>query len=594
MDFTIRDPRVKFITDGRIKIRPKDGGKAVVMRPSNVQRKVLRTIEDDVKLGRPIRHIDLKPRQVMMSSIIAAFFYAWARTEQGVSILVAAQKEGTVEDLWRQKYKTFLTHDLDDEGKQPETKYNSKTSLEFAGEENSGSVIDIRIGSPDLGRGGTRQGVHLTEYPYMKNPEQIWAELIPCVPKTPNTAVFVESTGAKPGDDYEKMFRASWEAQKRGELLEYRALFFPWTDQEDYFIELTAAEEAALKAKLEPDEFEMLRNAPGMTLGHLAWRRAMIRETFRGDVSSFVNKYPLTPDEAFSARRESCFDHEAMFFYRKWMIRDPDFRARVVLDAKRNPRFDDSPAGELWVWGRAIRPAQYEKFTVYLDPAGFYGSETEDYHSESAAAVVNNDTGEVVATWAGRSEPADFAKIGYAIGSWWNTATLVVETNNHGHLTFHELLQLGYRNLWFNDTVDSRVIEKQRGLTMNVNTRREIVDKMQDLIKHRRLGLHCSRTFAQMETFVKPLAGAQRAKKGSQDDLVIAVAGASWVASRYAEWGSHEAQELRQSMNSPSGPTRGRLWIPGMRDDMAYFMGTGQRPTTANDPDLFDMIMSRR
>lgn len=587
MILTPKDHRVRYIVDGNIKIRPKSGGKAIPLVPSNVQRKVLTAIEEDVAMGRPIRQIDLKPRQVMMSSIIAAWLFSWAILEEGVSILVAAQKEGTVSDLWTQKYQTFLRNTEPE----PETDNDSAKRMKFA---ENGSYIDVRIGSPDLGRGGTRQGIHLTEYPYMKDPKIIWDELIPCVPKEPNTAIFVESTGAKPGDDYEKMFRDSWEAQKRGQLLEYRALFFPWTDQEDYYVEMSDAEQRKFKEKLDAEERYLLDTHKGMTYGHLAWRRMILHE-MRGDVASFINKYPLTPDEAFSARRESCFDPDSMLFYRQAMIRDPEFKVTISLSPRKEPIIRETEIGELWVWQKAMRPSAYSRFTMYLDPAGYYGVETEDYHSQSAIAVVDNDNGEVVATWTGIAQPADFARIGYAVGSLFNNATLVVETNNHGHLVFHELLQLGYKNLWYNDTVSSNIIEKQRGFIMNMNSRREIVDKFQELIHHRRLGLHCSRTYQQMESFIKPLAGSQRAKKGHRDDLVIAAAGASWVASRHAEWGSRERQIDRAARADSTGPTKNRVWQPMRNEDMnemRALMGLGP-VRTRDDTNLFDMIMTR-
>lgn len=580
MDLIAKDKRIEYIQAGRVRIRPKEGGKAIPLVPSNVQRKVLWSIWEDVKAGRPIRQIDLKPRQVMMSSIIAAFFYAWARIDEGVSILVAAQKDATVEDLWTQKYQTFLRHDEDE----PETVNDSAKCIKFKDTE---SKIDVRIGNPDLGRGGTRQGVHLTEFPYMKDPELIWGEVIPCVPNVAETAIFVESTGARPGDRYESMFRDSWEAQKRGKLLEFRALFFPWTEQEDYMIPLSAVEADALKGKLDQEERDLVREH-GLTLEQIAWRRQKI-EVYGGDRSMFINKYPLTPDEAFSARRESCFDAEAMLWIQKNMIRSPDFKCRISLDMRKDVHLVDSDTGELWIWQQAKRPSPYSRFTCYLDSAGDYGEETQDYHSQSAAAVVDNDSGEVVATWTGRSAPADFARIGFAIGKMWNMATMVVETNNHGHLTFHELRRLGYQRMWYNPSARSLVDEKQFGLTMNVNVRREIVDKMQDLVKWRRIGLHCERTFAQMQTFIRPLAGAQRARRGHRDDLVIAVAGAAWVASTGAEWSSREAQESRVSKDSASGPTKGRVWIPGMDEDMAMLMGY-RKPS--HDPNLVERLLT--
>ena len=540
---------ITFIEQGKIKIRSRSG-KLVSMIPTRIQQVILDAIGEDLATETPIRHIYLKPRQVKVSSIVAAYLYADARVHEGRQTLVAANEQSTCDDLWSAKYQTFKLH----EEPEPPCKYDSRHTMAF---EDTQSQIDVRVGRKGLGRGGTRQNLHITELPYMTDPEGVVAEVMPCVPSEEGTAIFLESTGARPGDFYETLFYEALKANEAGEKHEYRAFFFPWTMCEEYCLNLDYNAKTEVMANLSAEERELV-NEYNLQPGHVAFRRAKIRE-YAGNINTFINRYPLTPEEAFSITRETIFDLNAMRWYEQNNICAPKRKCVVKMTDEYKPNLVDSDTGELSVFQPAMGRMTY---TMYMDSAGDYGEESTKFHSLSAIVVIENETGEVVATWEGRRDPALFARVGYAIGMEYNKATNIVEVNNQGNLTFHELLRMRYPNMWVNPDYTGQVAMRRIGFFMDKNNKAAAVGKLQELLRERRLGLRCARVLSEMGTFRQMNASTQRAQKGKQDGLVIACAVASMIASKGQKWSVREAGSTLILEGKDKRPNSKRVWVP--------------------------------
>lgn len=565
VDIPAGDPVIDDILKGeRLKVWDRDA-KLVPLLPNRIQRKVLLSIYNDNKTGRPVRKLLLKPRQVGLSAIVDAYIYTASRLREGLSSLISAQEQSTVDDLWTQKCKTFY----ENEEPLPDTEYNSMRRLHFS---DTGSFIDVRPASDKLGKGGTRQNVHLTEFPFYRNPGIVLREVHQCVKRAAGTAVFIESTGAGQDEVFSSMFRQAIEAQQRGERTEYDALFYGWNQAEEYDWPLTAKELQHVKATIDSEEKSLMKEH-GLTWGNIACRRTKLKTEYLGDYVAYLHDYPLTWQDAFIAARTSIFDRDSMAFYRDRMVQEPERKAVPVLDGSGNPRINDSTDGLFWMWQP---PASRFSYTAYMDSAGDYGSESKDYHSLSAMAVIENETGEIVATWEGRATPVEFARIGIAIGRHYRTehgeATLVIETNNHGHLTFNEVMRQRYKRMYWNPDYTGNILEKRHGFDMNQNTRSAAVDCFQALVQQRRIGIRCPRLFREMETFMKTSSASARAKKGCQDGLVIAAAGATLVAWRQKpEWavrGSGAVTEV-----APTMMQRKRIASIRYGSDIAYLQG---------------------
>ncbi len=73
-------------------------------------------------------------------------------------------------------------------------------------------------------------------------------------------------------------------------------------------------------------------------------------------------------------------------------------------------------------------PVPGRRYVIGADPA-----EGNPQSNDSAAHVLDEETGEECAAFAGRFEPSTFGSYLDALGVWYNRALLMVERNNHGH-----------------------------------------------------------------------------------------------------------------------------------------------------------------
>lgn len=86
----------------------------------------------------------------------------------------------------------------------------------------------------------------------------------------------------------------------------------------------------------------------------------------------------------------------------------------------------DAPAINGLIIYQAPRPGR--EYRGGLDPAE--GNPTSD---DSSVTFVDQETGEEVAVLAGKFQPSALAWYADKIGTWYNSASLLVERNNHGH-----------------------------------------------------------------------------------------------------------------------------------------------------------------
>jgi hypothetical protein len=73
-------------------------------------------------------------------------------------------------------------------------------------------------------------------------------------------------------------------------------------------------------------------------------------------------------------------------------------------------------------------PIKGHRYVIGVDPAE--GNPTSD---DSALTVIDKETGEETAALAGKYQPATIASHANEVGTYFNSADLMVERNNHGH-----------------------------------------------------------------------------------------------------------------------------------------------------------------
>jgi len=177
---------------------------------------------------------------------------------------------------------------------------------------------------------------------------------------------------------------------------------------------------ADFAGSLSPDE-RALQQSYGLTLGQLHWRR---RTALRlGSAHKFRREYPACLDDCFLDREGGYFGDEVLG------------NVHVVEHALHGSRK-----------GREIEaPSAHDRYVMGVDIGGGVGG---DY---SALCVVSVATRQVVYTERNNQiTPKDWAHRCIQVGSRYNQALMLAESNNHGHAFLLEIANCGYRNLWLN------------------------------------------------------------------------------------------------------------------------------------------------
>lgn len=323
-------------------------GETVTMRLKRPQRRLVREIVAQREAGQPQRVIDLKSRQVGMSTLQQVLgILRTTQTENHVAITVAQDRD-TVSSLFDKG--RFAWAHLPEEIKPP-TAYEGGTKerryLQFgeaaiklrrAGVVGLNSMYETATANrTSAGRGRTIHTLHLSE-PAHWDDYGMMLGIVQGVPDLPNTLIHKESTANGNNE-----FKDEWDDAVAGSS-GYVAIFSPWYEEEEYsrrfaneldFEEFesklgtgrsrreqeAAEEELVLFDQIRGDltvwateegaafTEETIRRR---TLEHLHWRRWAIGAKTLGDLEKFHQEYPSNPEEAFLSTGRRVFKADVM------------------------------------------------------------------------------------------------------------------------------------------------------------------------------------------------------------------------------------------------------------------------------------------
>jgi hypothetical protein len=271
-------------------------------------------------------------------------------------------------------------------------------------------------------------------------------------------------------------------------------------------------------------------------------RRDILART--GAVDDLHEPYPATDAEALAPRS---LDRRlsAEWLKRCYQPREP-VTGPFPYAAPKPPAIPGLAVYALPIPGR--------RYVVGADPAE--GNPTSD---ESALEVLDVDSGEEIASLAGRFEPTTFAAHAATVARYFNGATVMVERNNHGHAVLLWLLDHA-RDLvrlcgddskpGWNTTTKSKAMLYDRagealrdGETIDrggwLVPRQELATTLQVLLQSRRLRVapalpEAAMLARELAAFQVKVSAASEAemdawRQGTHDDLVLAVAVATWL-----------------------------------------------------------------
>lgn len=205
------------------------------------------------------------------------------------------------------------------------------------------------------------------------------------------------------------------------------------------------------------------------------------------------------------------------------------YRQTYMLDPVEKRGFD----GNLWVWEI---PNYTKDYVVVADVARGDGSDFSGFH------VIDVEEATQVAEYKGQVSTRDYGNMLVSIATEYNDALLVIENANIGWATIQQVIERGYRNLYYtpkdvgldSDRYLARATDVQytkdqvAGFSMTQRVRPLIISKMELYLREKSCIIRSRRLLDELGVFIWRNARAE-AQSGYNDDLVMSWCMGLWV-----------------------------------------------------------------
>lgn len=205
------------------------------------------------------------------------------------------------------------------------------------------------------------------------------------------------------------------------------------------------------------------------------------------------------------------------------------YRETTTMDPMEKRGADEG----YWVWEQ---PSYSKDYIVTADVARGDGSDYSAFH------IIDVETLTQVGEFKGQLTTKDFGNMLVSVATEWNDALLVIENNNIGWATIQQVMDRGYKNLYYSyksDVLDSDVfldkgydvVSKSNmvaGFTMSHKSRPLAISKFDLLTREKSLIFRSKRFVDELSTFIWKDGKAQAAN-GYNDDLVMCMCQGIWV-----------------------------------------------------------------
>lgn len=474
---------------------------------------------EDYAAGRRVnlRFLVLKGRQQGFTSYITAYQLARAIISVNFAGYTVADNSDNTEAIFADKAK-FPYDKLPDIIK-PSEKYNTRRELHFEALNSKWRVATA--GKKDVGRSKTLQMWHGSEAAFWDDLQHMLVGIKPAL--TPASICILESTANGFNE-----FKDLWD-----EANDWERLFYEWWETPEYRYEFESPEaEQRFKAEVlrERDNTEAYEDwlydrCKWLIEGvGLEWQQTYWYYRQRDLKEAIKQEYPCSADEAFLASGRCIFDTELVMRRKRELEQQGvywdtgSFRIKW-RDAETRDRIEKA---DWW-------PHQDGMIRIYEHPDSrtpyVIGADTKGEGKDFfAAAVINNITGQVVATLhRGFRNSTEFAHQVYCLGRYYNNALVGVEMNFNTH-PIEELTRLGYTHQYVRKVYDTYTGKHQEryGFRTDGNTRPLIISKFVDLVDNHIDWLVDARLLGECLTFVEDDNNRPDAESGKHDDLLFA------------------------------------------------------------------------
>jgi hypothetical protein len=521
------------------------------------------------------RDVTVKGRQTRASSLILARNLRRMTTGFGLKCLVIAQDD-SITALFRERIEHHL-RDLAAHG----LEYSYRTNKEgiVIGKEMENRFIFASGEQRVAGRAYSAQIVHISELAHWK-PEsagRLLGGITPAVPGPPHGWFDIEST---PNGAEGEFFDYATEAMEGSDdpLSRWMLHFYPWFLEPRYRAGLAGTENCDLH--LSAAEFEQLVDGftptpheekllveYGLKVEQILWRRWRERDLQKTGVP-FLQEYVEEAATCFITGEENFFssldgiDHLGHY---KSQVADPTMR----LESLKWRGADISFYGpNLSIWER---PDPKHQYVGYLDTAEGGHSRDSDF---SALAIVNIATGHNAATLRLKAAPSEVGAMCCAVMAFYNMGTLAGERGSYGSAALERIRDLRYPNVYYHVDYNKRQNEPEAWIFPTAQHRDEILRVFREAVFERTFLTRDKICVGEMGTFswYKKRTGEMKAKakRRRHDDLVIANAGATFVAQRMRRFYPSRATKGPETVVVGQGGIVMSREAPGTRQPLGF------------------------
>jgi hypothetical protein len=402
----------------------------------------------------------------------------------------------------------------------PEVKTDTTRMLRFT-RRYDGVALDSSIYVALKLRSGTVQKLHITEIAFNKDLQELNAGSKQAVPVTGSIS---EETTANGFNDFYDGFMDRW--QKPAGEFEYKAYFYPWTDNPDYSLPGVLPIEMRTKTENE------LVEKHNLTDGQLLWRRWKMDDLKRSQEGIgltgeqlFKQEYPLTPLEAFQSGAGHVFDPEKIEAVQPL---EPMTLEQIVEEI--NTYWTGDAAVEQLEKAKSLfqkgvefweLPLPDKKYIVGVDPSDGEGADF------GVIDTWERDSMHQCAQFYGKMRPDELAELTAEIARYYkgmraeSGAYTGVENNM---LTTILFLTKIFDNYYFETRIDEKTLKKTKkiGWSTNIKTRDVMIDDFNIFFDEGHLTIRSRRTVSEMKTFVRKENGKREHADGKHDDALFA------------------------------------------------------------------------
>lgn len=487
-------------------IKIKDKSKNIVDFKFNTPQKILyESIRKQAQAGRPIRQIILKSRQMGISTEIEALLFADTILEENVDTGIITHVSEATTNLYNM---SKLMYDCLPEGFRPTKDKDNANELYFNNDKKTGLNSRIKCmtaGSHGVGRSSTYKNLHISELAFWAgNKEEQLTGLLQTVPNLPDTMVFIESTAN--GFEYFKDF---WDNAVAGKN-DFVPVFIGWHQMEEY--------QMPYDGFTLTDEEKELRIIYDLSLEQLTWRRWCIKNNCNGNVDTFKQEYPITPEEAFLGTGKCIFDKTKIINrIEELKDKEPIKIGNFIYDLKDNKilniSWEDDPKGYIKIYQE---PKKGYPYVLGGDTAGSGSDSFEGY-------MIDNTNCNQVAELEMLTDEDIYSQQMCCLAWYYNEALLSIENNYSTHPT-KKAYEYGYKKQYLRETDKGSYIKYSDSigfLTTKAN-RPVLLALVVEMVRDDINKINSVSLLKQMLTFVKKENGKKEAEQGYHDDRVMA------------------------------------------------------------------------